>query len=132
MGGHALRYVSAEMEANMDKTVQELLENNGFDVNGAMNRFLNNEALYKKCLKKLLDDPSYEQLKEAYENGNCNDAFKAAHTMKGAVSNLGVNRLYHLLQPMVEKLRVQDMNIADEMKQLDEIYHETYKIIENL
>ncbi len=116
----------------MDKTVQELLENNGFDVEGAMNRFLNNEALYKKCLKKLLDDPSYEQLKEAYENGNCNDAFKAAHTMKGAVSNLGVNRLYHLLMPMVEKLRVQDMNIGDEMKQLDEIYYETYNIIENL
>ncbi|MCM1182798.1 MAG: Hpt domain-containing protein [Roseburia sp.] len=116
----------------MEKTVQEMLENNGFDVAGAMNRFLNNEALYKKCLKKLLDDPSYEQLKEAYRNGNCNEAFKAAHTMKGAVSNLGVNRLYHLLMPMVEKLRAQDMNIAEEMEQLDKLYGETYKIIENL
>lgn len=116
----------------MEKTVQEMLENNGFDVEGTMKRFLNNEALYKKCLKKFLDDTSYEQLKEAYESGNCNDAFKAAHTMKGAASNLGINKIYHLLIPMVEKLRVQDMGIDGEMNQLDGVYQEIYKIIENL
>lgn len=116
----------------MDASQKELLEQKGFDVDGTMRRFLNNEALYLKCLKKFLDDSSYENLKEACEEGNCNDAFKWAHTMKGFVSNLGINELYHLLIPMVEKLRVQDMNIDGEMKQLETLYQETYRIIQDL
>lgn len=52
--------------------------------------------------------------------------------MKGFVSNLGINDLYHLLIPMVEKLRAQDMNLDDEMKQLEVLYQDTYKIIEEL
>ena len=40
--------------------------------------------------------------------------------------------MYHLLIPMVEKLRVQDMNLDDEMQRLAALYEETYKIIEEL
>lgn len=116
----------------MDANVKLMLENNGFDVEGAMKRFLNNEALYVKCLKKFLDDTSYEELKTAYEAGNCNDAFKAAHTMKGFVSNLGINNIYHLLIPMVEKLRVQDMNVEEDIRQLGEMCEKAAEIIENL
>lgn len=116
----------------MDATKKELLEQKGFDVDGTMRRFLNNEALYLKCLKKFLDDTSFEKLKEAYQDGNCNEAFKAAHTMKGFVSNLGIDRMYQLLIPMVEKLRVQDMNIDDDMKKLEILYQETYQIIDEL
>ncbi|MDE7478160.1 MAG: Hpt domain-containing protein [Lachnospiraceae bacterium] len=116
----------------MDAEQKKFLEEKGFDVDGTMKRFLNNEALYMKCLRKFLDDPSYEKLKEAYEKGNCKEAFEGAHTMKGFVSNLGINEIYHLLIPMVEKLRVQDMNLDDEMKRLEVLYEDTYKIIENL
>lgn len=116
----------------MEAAQKELLEQKGFDVDGTMRRFLNNEALYMKCLKKFLNDTSFEKLKEAYEQGNCEEAFKCAHTMKGFVSNLGINEMYHLLIPMVEKLRVQDMNLGEEMKRLAVLYEETYKIIEEL
>jgi hypothetical protein len=116
----------------MDTAKKDLLVQNDFDVDGTMRRFLNNEALYLKCLKKFLNDTSYEELKKAYAEGNCDDSFKSAHTMKGFVSNLGINGLYHILIPMVEKLRVQDMNISQEMEQLDELYKKTYKIIEEL
>lgn len=116
----------------MDAGQKEFLEEKGFDVDGTMKRFLNNEALYLKCLKKFLDDSSYDKLREAYEKGNSKEAFEGAHTMKGFVSNLGINNLYHLLIPMVEKLRVQDMNLDDEMKQLEVLYQDTYKTIEEL
>lgn len=116
----------------MEKSEKDLLEGYGFDVDGAMKRFLNNEVLYKKCLKKFLDDPSYDNLKSAFEDGNCNEAFKAAHTMKGFVSNLGINKLYEFLIPMVEKLRNQDIGIDTEMETLDGLYKETYKVIEDL
>ena len=85
----------------MENTEKELLEQHGFDVDGAMKRFLNNEMLYKKCLKKFLDDKSMEALKTASNSSNVEEAFKAAHTMKGFVSNLGMDKLYKLLIPMV-------------------------------
>ena len=116
----------------MDADRKKFLEEKGFDVDGTMKRFLNNENLYLKCLRKFLDDASYDKLKEAYEKGNCKEAFEGAHTMKGFVSNLGINEMYHLLIPMVEKLRVQDMNLDDEMKRLAAVYEETYKVIEEL
>lgn len=120
------------MVLNMDSNEKEMLVQNGFDVDGAMHRFLNNEALYKKCMRKYLDDTSFDALKEAYEEENVNDAFKAAHTMKGFVSNLGIDCLYHILIPMVDKLRVQDINIGDELKELEELYKRTYEIIEKM
>lgn len=116
----------------MDAVKKELLEQKGFDVDGTMRRFLNNEALYMKCMKKFLDDTSFEKLKESYQAGNVNEAFKAAHTMKGSVSNLGIAQMYQMLIPMVEKLRVQDMNIEDDMKNLEILYQEIYQIIDEL
>lgn len=116
----------------MDANQKKFLEEKGFDVDGTMKRFLNNEKLYLKCLRKFLDDSSYDKLKEAYEKGNCKEAFEGAHTMKGFVSNLGINEMYRLLIPMVEKLRVQDMNLDDEMKHLAALYEDTYRTIEDL
>jgi chemotaxis protein histidine kinase CheA len=116
----------------MDATQKELLIQKGFDVEGTMRRFLNNEPLYIKCMKKFLDDKSFENLKKAYDENNCEECFKHAHTMKGFVSNLGINEMYHLLIPMVEKLRGGDINVADELKELEVLYKETYSIIEGL
>lgn len=116
----------------MDGNVSKLLEENGFDVEGTMKRFLNNDALYMKCLKKFLDDESFGKLKAAYETGNCEEAFKAAHTMKGFVSNLGINRLYEAINPMVEKLRVGNMDIAEELKKVEVLHRSAYELIEKL
>ena len=114
----------------MDKSTQELLESKGFDVSGALHRFMNNEMLYIKCLKKFLDDDSFEQLKLAYESGNYNEAFKMAHTLKGLVSNLGINGIYELLVPVVEKLRMQNLDIGEELNRLEQLYKEAYDAIE--
>ena len=115
----------------MDADQKKMLEEKGFDVDGTMKRFLNNETLYLKCLRKFLDDSSFDKLKAAYQSGSCKEAFGGAHT-KGFVSNLGINEIYHLLIPMVEKLRVQDLNLDAEMNQLETLYRETYKVIEEL
>ncbi len=116
----------------MESTEKELLEQHGFDVDGTLKRFLNNEMLYKKCLKKFLDDKSMETLKESCDAGSIEEAFKAAHTMKGFISNLGMDKLYRLLIPMVEKLRAGAMLEPDEVKQLEEVYREMYELIENM
>ena len=116
----------------MEKQVKELLEQNGFDVEGTMKRFLNNDKLYKQCLGKFLTDESYEKLEKAVAAGNCEEAFRTAHTMKGFVSNLGMNRLYETICPVVEKLRAGDMQITEELNTLDHVYRETCQLIEKI
>ena len=116
----------------MDNVEKDLLEQHGFDVDGTMKRFLNNEMLYKKCLKKFLDDKSMEVLKDSCSAGNVEEAFKAAHTMKGFVANLGMEKLHQLLIPMVEKLRAGEMLEQDEVKQLEDVYQEMYELIKQI
>lgn len=116
----------------MENEEKELLERHGFDVDGTMKRFLNNEQLYRKCLKKFLEDGNMNTLKEACASGDIEGAFKAAHTMKGFTSNLGINKLFHLLHPLVEKLRTGNALTQNEIKELEDIYQEMYELIEKL
>lgn len=110
----------------------DILRDNGYDVDGALRRFINNEGLYIKCLKKLLTDASYDDLKSSFEDGNINAEFKAAHTLKGVVSNLGVTPLVNVIVPLVEKLRVGNNITKEEMNAITKAYNDACEIIETL
>ena len=120
------------MVINMENAERILLEQHGFDVDGTMKRFLNNEQLYRKCLKKFLEDGSMDELKKACAEDDIEKAFKAAHTMKGFISNLGMNKLSHLLYPLVEKLRTGNALTQDEIRELQDVYQEMYELIEKM
>lgn len=111
---------------------QELLVQNGFDVNGAMKRFMNNEALYLKCLKKMLNDTNIKELRVAFDNGDCENAFKAAHSIKGFVSNLGIETLHQQIHPIVETLRGGSLPSAETLAQFETTYDNIYHLIESL
>lgn len=114
-----------------EQDIQRLKEN-GFDTEGAMRRFLNNADLYQKCLDKLPQDKCYENLKQALIMGDCEAAFRAAHTMKGFVANLGMVQLYDAVYAVVEKLRLSNMEVAEEMRLLDTIYEKDCQLIKEL
>ena len=116
----------------MENAERILLEQHGFDVDGTMKRFLNNEQLYRKCLKKFLEDGSMDELKKACAEDDIEKAFKAAHTRKGFISNLGMNKLSHLLYPLVEKLRTGNALTQDEIRELQDVYQEMYELIEKM
>lgn len=116
----------------MEQETLDLLVQHGFDVDGAMKRFLNNEALYIKCLKKFLTDENFAKLVGAKVAGDCEEAFKAAHTMKGFLSNLGIDKFYTALNPVVEKLRANNLDIDAELGELEVLYKETYDVISRL
>ncbi len=50
-------------------------------------------------------DPNYEKLCDAFEKQNYEDAFKAAHTMKGVSQNLGFKDLSDSVCLLTEELR---------------------------
>lgn len=96
----------------MEEAAKRRLEAAGIDVDDALGRFLQNEALMMKFLGRFPADTSFSRLQEAMERGDAAQAFEAAHTLKGVAGNLSLKRLYEALTPMVEELRAGDLAAA--------------------
>lgn len=85
-------------------TVKECYEAMGANYDEIMGR-LRTEERVKKFLLKVLSDKSYELLTTSIEEKNMEEAFRAAHTMKGVCQNLSLTRLYHSASELSEVLR---------------------------
>lgn len=86
-------------------TTKECFDAMGADYEGVLERF-SSEALVKKFALKFLDDNSYSNLEDALADGNVENAFRAAHTLKGVCLNLGFDNLYKVSSDITEILRV--------------------------
>ena len=118
-------------------TVKECYEQMGADYEGVLGR-LRSERLIKKFAKKFLDDGSFQSLKDNLAQGNGEEAFRAAHTLKGVAQNLGFGPLYKAAAQVTEVLRPSenssgDMEKATElMPAVDEEYARTIAAIKEL
>lgn len=81
------------------------------DYEGVMGR-LRTERLVQKFVLKFLDDGSYDMLTKSMESGNYEEAFRAAHTIKGVGQNLSFNKLYESSHLLTEALRAHDIEGA--------------------
>ena len=63
-------------------TVKECYDAMGADYEDVLGRLRKDERIQKFVLK-LLNDKSYELLINSMEAGDMNEAFRAAHTLKG-------------------------------------------------
>lgn len=68
----------------------------GIDYNDAMERMGGNLDLYEKLAMKYLDDSNYASLVAAMDAADYDEAYKAAHSLKGVAGNLSFNKLYEL------------------------------------
>lgn len=87
-------------------TVQEcytLLQGDYEDVLARMR----SDRLVQKFLLKFPDDPSYGALCAAMEAHDREEAFRAAHTIKGVCQNLSFTRLYGSAAALCDALRTQ-------------------------
>ena len=75
------------------------------DVEGALKRLHGDEKLYVSCLKLFLDDPTIEQLNRAIASNAWDDAFTAAHALKGLAGNMGFVPLMHSTGQLVILIR---------------------------
>ena len=85
-------------------TVNECYEAMGGDYEDVMRRLRKDERV-EKFLMKVLDDKSFQLLTDSMEAQNMDEAFRAAHTLKGICQNLSLNRLYGSSNELAEKLR---------------------------
>lgn len=99
----------------MTEQFKEQLKQAGVNVAGAMNRFMNNEKLYEKFLRKFPADQSYSSIFQALEANDMPEAFRAAHTLKGVAGNLGFDNLLTYVVPLTAALHQDEPEAPEDM-----------------
>jgi HPt (histidine-containing phosphotransfer) domain-containing protein len=83
----------------------EKLNNWGADTNTGIKRCANNTNLYLKLVNMVKTNSSFKMLEDAIKNNNLEDAFQAAHGLKGILSNLELTPLLDPIKEITELLR---------------------------
>lgn len=104
----------------------------GVDVQEGIKRFSGKKEIYEKYLYKFPENEYYERLEVALLKGEKEEAFQAAHALKGMTGNLSMNTLYEALKPVVEALRGEaDFQVArEQMDKVREQYQSVLSAIE--
>ena len=82
-----------------------------------------------RFIKMFLEDKNYQELKVAIEDENVDNAFKAAHNLKGVSANLALKNLSEQASAITEALRNGDMA---EAKKIMPSVTESYEKINTL
>lgn len=102
----------------MDSELRKALINCETDIDGALNRFSGDEELYLQCLDKFLLDQTMAELDSAIEARAWDEAFTAAHAIKGLAGNMGFIPLFHATAELVVAIR------TGRLKEIGVSYHE--------
>lgn len=85
-------------------TIQESYAALGGNYEEALGRFRTDERILK-FMGLFLKDDSFNNLRQALAQHNWEEAFRAAHTLKGVCANLSFTRLYRSSHGLTENLR---------------------------
>ncbi len=85
-------------------TLQECYESMGADYQGVMGRLMKEERVLK-FLKKAVDSDMVTWISNSLEEKNYEEAFRAAHSLKGVCQNLGLTVLEKSSSELTEALR---------------------------
>lgn len=114
----------------MDDVVERRLTSAGIDVKGALERFMGNEALLVRFLKKFPEDPGCRNLTGAIARADMEGAIAAVHTLKGLCANLSLVTLSNLFARQLELLRAGDLkSAADMMPEVEAAYAQATEAI---
>ncbi len=113
-------------------TLKECYVALGGDYEDVLSR-LRSENLILKFLFRFLEDPSYQLLCKSIEEHNDEEAFRAAHTIKGICQNLGFVALLKTSSEMSDAFRHGKTPAADEIfKNLTKDYQNVISAIQQL
>ena len=108
-------------------TLQECYQKLGGDY-AQVEKRLPGIHLIRRFIAKFLDDGSYPELCRAMEQGQTEEAFRAAHTLKGVSANLGFDRLTASSGELTELLRGRTDGIPTEAVPLLDMVRQDYEL----
>ena len=113
-------------------TVRACYEQMGADFDNVLGR-LGSEQMVQRFALKFLNDTSYQTLEETLKEKNVEQAFRAAHTLKGVCLNLGFDNLFTVSSELTEKLRAGELDGTEELfEKVKEQYEITVKAIRGI
>ena len=68
------------------------------------------EDLFFKYLDSFTREPYFDLLVPAFQENDCEKAFRAAHSLKGSAGFIGADDMYAILIEMTEGLRTGDLD----------------------
>lgn len=108
-------------------TIQECYQKLGGDY-AQVEKRLPGIHLIRRFIAKFLDDGSYPELCRAMEQGQTEESFRAAHTLKGVSANLGFDRLTASSGELTELLRGRTDGIPTEAVPLLDMVRQDYEL----
>lgn len=112
-------------------TVEKFYEYIGGDYAGTKTRLMTDERI-ARFVNKFPADGSYRLLLDSLATNNVQEAFRAAHTIKGVAQNLGFTSLYQSAETVTEILRAGSLDVAAHMPKLEQDYKLTIDGISQL
>lgn len=115
----------------MNRNLRIMLLRCETDLDGALHRFMNDEEFYVHCLCSFLTDRSMPDLEEALAARSWDEAFTAAHALKGLAGNMGFVPLFHAAAELVVLLRSGRTGaIGDSYLELKRCYEDLFRVIQ--
>lgn len=112
--------------------IRECYEQMGADYDNVLSR-LGSDAMVERFARKFLQEKTFDNLKEAMEKRDAEEAFRAAHTLKGICLNLGFDNLFTVSSELTEKLRPRTLEGSEELLQkVQEQYDITVQALKNI
>lgn len=85
----------------------------GANVEEGLGRCMGMEPLYLKLCASIKEESKFDDLMSALEDGRLDEAFEAAHALKGVLGNLALTPLQQPVEELTELLRSRtDMDYA--------------------
>lgn len=110
----------------------------GIDVDGAVARFVNNETLFVTYLKTFPGQEQYNNIKPNIEKKDYDEAYKAAHAIKGIAGNLGIIPVFDSVNKMLSLMKNPESaddfhaNLLALNDEFDKCFNEVAKVINSL
>lgn len=108
-------------------TLEECYAKLNEDYQDVLTRLVKTDRI-ARYLCKLVDDTVFEELFSAVSAGDCDTAFRAAHTIKGEAGTLGLKALASAASTLTEALRGKEV-IASAAVQMTEDVKAQYTLV---
>lgn len=103
----------------------------GCDVEGALERFINDDDFYISCLSMFVLDENIGIFMENIQKQDYDAAFENAHTIKGVAGNLGLIPIYEVIAEIAAVLKagkIEDIDVK--CKKFLMVFNEFKEIME--
>ena len=81
------------------------LKTYGANTEEGLKRCMNNESFYLQLVKRIPGDANFPKLYDAVDKGDLDNAFEAAHALKGSTGNLSLTPIFAPISEITDLLR---------------------------